>query len=121
MFPVYILLLSLSLISSFMPAADGLQQSVSDAMRSRQGTAFVMDVQSGQILASYQMDVAARRVASPGSTVKPFTLLALLDAGFVSEETAVFCPHTVRIGNRVLDCSHADDVRAVDPVKALAY
>src|SRR5688500_6780148 len=92
------------------PAANGLQRAVNDAMFGKQGTAFVMSVKSSEILASYRMDVAARRAASPGSTVKPFTLMALMQEGLVNETTALYCPHTVRIGDRVLDCSHADNL-----------
>jgi len=42
------------------------------------GTAVALDVESGRILARYHPQVAARRLARPGSTVKPFTMLALL-------------------------------------------
>src|SRR5215203_4953867 len=99
--------------------ADDLQQAVNKVMLGKQGAAFVMDVSSGKILASYRMDVAARRLASPGSTVKPFTLMALIEGGLVTESTALFCPHEVRIQDRVLDCSHPASSNAIDPVLAL--
>jgi len=80
-----------------------------------------VDVETGQVLASYRMDVAARRLAAPGSAIKPFTLMALLDAGIVKEETSLFCPRTVRIGTHILDCSHPRSPDSLDPVMALAY
>ena len=87
----------------------------------RQGAAVAIDVETGQVLAFYRMDVAARRLAAPGSAIKPFTLMALLDAGIVKEETSLFCPRTVRIGTHILDCSHPRSPDPLDPVMALAY
>jgi cell division protein FtsI/penicillin-binding protein 2 len=117
MFRICILAAVLMLAS----AGNALQDAVNHAMFGKQGSAVVMRVGSGEILASYRIDVAARRLASPGSTVKPFTLLALMDAGLVTETTAVFCPHTVRVNERVLDCSHAEGLGAIDATRALAH
>ena len=111
-------ILFLMLASS--PGTDELQQAVNQAMTRRQGAAVALDVETGRILASYRMDVAARRLVSPGSTVKPFTLMALFEAGLVTEKTALFCPITVRIGDRTLDCSHAPSRDPIDPILALA-
>jgi cell division protein FtsI/penicillin-binding protein 2 len=98
-----------------------LQHSIDEAMNHRQGAAVALDVETGQILASYHMDVAARRLVPPGSTIKPFTLMALMEAGLVKDDTALFCPRTVRIGNHILDCSHPRTPDTLDPVMALAY
>jgi cell division protein FtsI/penicillin-binding protein 2 len=103
------------------PANDHLQRIIDDSMIHRQGAAVALDVETGQVLASYRMDVAARRLAAPGSAIKPFTLMALLDAGLVKEETSLFCPRTVRIGTHILDCSHPRSPETLDPVMALAY
>jgi peptidoglycan glycosyltransferase len=100
---------------------DRLEDAVARAMSDRDGAAVVLDVETGQVLAAYRMDVAARRVTTPGSAIKPFTLLALVEAGVVDRETAVFCPMRVRIGNRVLDCSHPALSEPLDAVTALAY
>src|SRR5262249_50421036 len=90
-------------------------------MNHRQGAAVALDVETGQVVASYRMDVAARRLAAPGSTVKPFTLMALMDAGIVKDQTSLFCPRTVRVGTHILDCSHPRSPEPLDPVMALAY
>jgi cell division protein FtsI/penicillin-binding protein 2 len=103
------------------PASENLQRIVDDSMIHRQGAAVAIDVETGQVLAAYRMDVAARRLAAPGSAIKPFTLMALLDAGIVKEETSLFCPRTVRIGTHILDCSHPRTPDPLDPVMALAY
>jgi cell division protein FtsI/penicillin-binding protein 2 len=102
-------------------ANDHLQRIIDESMIHRQGAAVALDVETGQVLASYRMDVAARRLAAPGSAIKPFTLMALQDAGIVKEETALFCPRTVRIGTHILDCSHPRSPETLDPVIALAY
>lgn len=115
------LALLLTLAPSFSGAGSALQQAVSDAMARRQGAAVVLDVETGNILASYRMDVAARRLATPGSTMKPFTLLALFDAGLVTEHTALMCPATVRAGGRNLDCAHPRNLGPIDAEAALAH
>jgi cell division protein FtsI/penicillin-binding protein 2 len=117
---VYVLLL----VRLFWPLSgvnERLQRSLDDSMRRRQGAAVALDVETGEVLASYRMDVAARRLVPPGSAIKPFTLMALLEAGLVKEDTTLFCPRTVRIGTHVLDCSHPRTPEVLDPVVALAY
>jgi cell division protein FtsI/penicillin-binding protein 2 len=101
--------------------SERLQRSIDDSMNHRQGAAIALDVETGRVLASYRMDVAARRVVPPGSTIKTFTLLTLMDAGLVREDSSLYCPRTVRIGGRVLDCSHPQTSESLGPVMALAY
>jgi len=72
------LLCAAGLISA-LRAAD-LQRAMDRAMTGLAGSAVALDVDSGRVLARYHPQVAARRLARPGSTVKPFTMLALLTA-----------------------------------------
>ena len=116
----YALLLTRMLLPASQ-ANGALQRIIDESMMHRQGAAVALNVETGEVLASYRMDVAARRLAAPGSAIKPFTLMALLDAGIVKEETSLFCPRTVRIGTHVLDCSHPRSPETLDPVMALAY
>ncbi len=90
-------------------------------MAGRHGAVVVVDVQSGQIVAAYHLDVAARRVAHPGSSVKPFTLLALLQAGKLDGQTALMCKRTVSIAGHKLDCTHPATPEPLTPASALAY
>lgn len=90
-------------------------------MAGRRGAAVVVDVQSGHILAAYHLDVAARRVAHPGSSIKPFTLLALLQAGKLDGQTALMCKRSVFIGGHKLDCTHPATPVPLVPASALAY
>lgn len=101
--------------------AESLQDAVSRIMAGQEGTAVVIDVDSKEMLAQYGLDVAARTVASPGSTVKPFTLAALLEAGRLTPESPFVCRRHLRLAGQALDCSHAESVEPLDPVAALAY
>ncbi|MDR3746779.1 MAG: penicillin-binding transpeptidase domain-containing protein [Acidobacteriota bacterium] len=91
------------------------------AMAGQAGTALVLDVQSGGILAAYHPQVAAQRLAYPGSSIKPFTLLALLAGGKVDGHTTLMCKRTLTIAGHRLDCSHPATGEPLDPSGALAY
>jgi len=98
-----------------------LQTAATRAMAAQRGTAVVLNAHSGQILAAYRLDLAARRVVHPGSSIKPFTLMALLELGKVNDQTALMCKRTLSIGGHKLDCSHPATVQPLDPSAALAY
>jgi cell division protein FtsI/penicillin-binding protein 2 len=91
------------------------------AMAGRRGTAVVLDVGSGRVLASYEPEVAARRLVYPGSAIKPFTLLALLESGKVDEHTVLMCKRPLTIGGHNFDCTHPILQQPFDPSTALAY
>src|SRR5271167_2549411 len=103
------------------PGNSKLRSALAHTMAGRGGAAVVLDVQSGHVLAIYHSDVAARRVARPGSSIKPFTLLALLEAGKVDAHTALVCKRPLTIAGHRLDCSHPDTQEAMGPSAALAY
>jgi cell division protein FtsI/penicillin-binding protein 2 len=109
-----------------------------EAHRAVGGTAVVLDVRSGEILAlanaprfdpnAYQETAAQswanRAIAQayePGSTFKVFATAAALDAGVITAERAFFCPGTLRIpGNHVIREAHGEahgSVRAVDVLR----
>ncbi len=90
-------------------------------MAGQAGTAVVVDVDSGRLLASYRLELASRTLASPGSTLKPFTLAALLESGKLTPESALVCRRRVRLGGQSLDCTHVEVSEPLDPVAALAY
>jgi cell division protein FtsI/penicillin-binding protein 2 len=104
------------------PAGDTtLQQSVARSMAGKRGTAVVIDVASGKILAAYHLDVAARRLALPGSSIKTFTLLTLLKGGKIDEKTTLMCKRTLKVGGHNLDCTHPEMKQPFDAATALAY
>ena len=90
-------------------------------MAGRKGTAVVVDVRSRQILAASHLDVAARRLVRPGSSIKTFTLLALLESGKVDASTALVCKRPLTVGGHRLDCPHPVTPQPLDPPTALAY
>jgi cell division protein FtsI/penicillin-binding protein 2 len=98
-----------------------LQQAVARAMAGRSGTAVVLDVHSERVVASYRLDVAARRLAYPGSSIKPFTLMALLESGKLDGQTALVCKRALSIAGHKLDCTHPDLKQPLDAANALAY
>lgn len=111
-----ILLLALSFASAF-----GAANQVEHIMQGRKGTAVLLDVRTNKVLAAYHPEVAARTLALPGSAVKPFTLLALLNSGKVKPEEKFLCRRNVRVGNVNLTCSHPQTGQPFDAVSALAY
>src|SRR5262245_41134253 len=79
---------------------------LSRAMAGQSGTAIVLDAVSGSLTACTNPEVAARRLAAPGSVIKPFTLLALLESGRITPGTEHVCERKLRIGGKRLDCVH---------------
>ena len=78
----FLLVALFAVVCSAAPAGDEFQAAVERAMAGRAGAAVVVDVDSGRLLASYRLEVAARTLAAPGSTLKPFTLATLLGVIF---------------------------------------
>jgi cell division protein FtsI/penicillin-binding protein 2 len=81
----------------------------------------LMEVDSGRVLAANNAGEAESRLVTPGSTVKPFTLLALERQGKLGDNPRVSCLGRLTIGNRRLDCSHPRLAMPVDAQAALAY
>jgi cell division protein FtsI/penicillin-binding protein 2 len=104
-----------ALLIAPLSAAD-LQRAMDRVMSGRAGTAVALDVDSGRILARYRIDVAARRLARPGSTVKPFALLA---SG--AKARTLVCARKLQIGARQMDCTHPATPDPLDAGAALAY
>jgi penicillin-binding protein 2 len=98
-----------------------LQKAVEPAMKGRAGAAVVADVTTGQILAAQGMELAAHRLARPGSTVKPFVLMALLEAGKIEASERLLCRRPLRIGAVRMDCAHASSIVELNAEEAIAY
>jgi cell division protein FtsI/penicillin-binding protein 2 len=101
-------------------AAD-LQSAVDRAMAAKPGVAVVADVSTGRVLAAYRLERARTLAASPGSTLKPFTLAAWMEQHNGSEPAPLACPRHLRLAGRKLDCTHPLLAMALEPASALAY
>ncbi len=112
-------LAAIVLLGTTVHAAD-LNTELAHIMRGRSGTAVVVDVASGRVLADYHPEVAARRLARPGSAFKPFTLLALLQSGKLRSTDSLVCRRNLHVGSHDLSCSHPQ-TGALQAVSALAY
>jgi cell division protein FtsI/penicillin-binding protein 2 len=107
------------LIGNYGLASD-LNAEVRNIMHGRSGTAVVIDVASGHVVAAYHPEVAARRLARPGSAFKPFTLLALLQSGKLDATESFICRRTLHIGKHDLSCTHPQ-TGPLEARSALAY
>lgn len=98
-----------------------LQREVDSAMGKLPGAFVVVDVKSRAILAAHGMDLASLRLEAPGSTLKPFLLMALLETGKLDPTQEFICRRPLKIGSAQLDCTHPAEVRQLDAAEAIAY
>ena len=98
-----------------------LQVTAERAMQGHPGSLVVADVESGRILASVHSEIAAREVVSPGSTLKPFVLIALLDSGKLDPTERLVCRRKLTIAGVEMDCTHPASLRLLDSREAIAY
>jgi cell division protein FtsI (penicillin-binding protein 3) len=106
------------------------------ANQARAGAAIVLDVRSGEVLAlanwpSFDPNERNRRGADalrnraltdtfePGSTLKPFSIAAALEAGAVTpQQTFQTAPGSIRIADRTIRDAHAHGVLTVEQIVA---
>ena len=90
-------------------------------MGKQPGAFVVIDVTNRTVLASYGMDLASSRLEAPGSTLKPFLLMALLETGKLDPKQQFLCRRPLKIGSAQLDCTHPAEVAELDAADAIAY
>jgi penicillin-binding protein A len=98
-----------------------LQKSVDLAMENHPGTFVVVDVSSGKILAANNLRLAATTLQTPGSTLKPFVLMTLLNLHRVDPAQKLLCKHKLQIGSERLDCTHPISISELNADDAIAY
>jgi penicillin-binding protein 2 len=85
------------------------------------GTAILMDARHGRVL-SIENPLAARSwSAAPGSTLKPFSVLALLEANKLTARDEYVCPGKLVLNGRSLNCSHPPMPLPMNAARAIAY
>lgn len=112
--------LAIALLLAGLAYASDLNVEISHVMHGRSGTAVIADVSSGQIIAAYHPDVAARRLIRPGSAFKPFTLITLLESRKLTATDSLVCRRNLHVGKHDLSCSHPQ-TGPLQAASALAY
>jgi cell division protein FtsI/penicillin-binding protein 2 len=98
-----------------------LQLEINQSMAGKAGAVVVVGVASGKVLAQWHLNVAAQRLEPPGSTVKPFVLMDLLQKGRIDPEQHIVCRRPLYIGGKRMDCSHPVSITSLDAPDAIAY
>ena len=98
-----------------------LQGAINEVIAGQPGTIVVVSVTSQQVLASHNLELASAQLVRPGSTLKPFVLLALLDSGKLDPSQHFLCKRPLYIGNIRMDCSHTTEIVEPDADDAIAY
>jgi cell division protein FtsI/penicillin-binding protein 2 len=122
--PPFILPVAIFLLLPLLHSATAdlrLQHAVELAMQGHAGAAVVLEVTSGKILAARNLEIAAGDLVRPGSTLKPFVLMELLETGKLDARQRLLCKRPLRIGGVRMDCSHTTDVAELDADDAIAY
>jgi penicillin-binding protein A len=81
----------------------------------------LMNVPSGKVVALEGAEAARGWLVPPGSTIKPFSLLALLDAGKLDPKEEFFCPGRLELSGHSLNCSHPYVAVPMNVTRAIAY
>ena len=97
-----------------------MQNAVDRALAGAQGAAVVVTVRDGRVLAAHNVPVLTRRVATPGSAIKPFVLQLLLETGAVGPQDTIACRRNLTIAGRKLNCSHPPEFNTFHAEEALA-
>ena len=85
-------------------SARALDAAIARLMAGKPGAVVLLDVASGKIIAQSNLKTAAQRVTAPGSTLKPFVLLELLQSGKLDPEQRLVCRRKLTIAGRNMDC-----------------
>lgn len=98
-----------------------LSSVIAGLMKGNHGAVVALDVTSGKILSQWNLRFAAGRVTAPGSTVKPFVLLELLQSGKIDPAQHLVCRRLLTIAGRRMDCTHSPAITNLDAADAIAY
>jgi cell division protein FtsI/penicillin-binding protein 2 len=113
----------LPIVSEALPAANPTigEELQREADRAGDAAVVVADLSSAKVLAARNMEVAAGKLVRPGSTLKPFILLELLDTGKLDAQARLFCRRPLMIGTKRMDCTHPTEISTLDAADAIAY
>lgn len=115
------LLLSIVFCAGQQREAIALEGLIDQQMAGRRGSVVVLDIPSNKIIAAHNLKASGQVVTAPGSVIKPFVLMVLLQSGKTDPAQAVFCRRKLTIAGRRMDCTHSPAVTKLDAAEALAY
>ena len=102
-------------------AKSSFQRALHSAVAGTSAAALVLDVASGNLLASDSPENADQFQFAPGSILKPFFLAGALESRVVQSQTIVVCHRSLRVLGHNLSCSHPQTDVAFNAEEALAY
>jgi len=74
-----------------------------------------------RLITAENHEVARRWVIPPGSTIKPFTLLTLLQSKKLTPTDTFLCPQRLTIEGHSLNCAHPPTALPMNASRAIAY
>jgi len=98
-----------------------LQTIAESALAGREGAVVVIDPQTGRLRAVVNQELAFNSAFPPGSAIKPFTALAALRAGVLTEHTRIRCPGKYKRSDVIDACVHPPRLPAFNVAEAIAY
>lgn len=84
-------------------------------------TAIMLDVRTRRVVEVHREDLAREWLLPPGSTLKPFALMALIESGKMRGDERFPCPGKLVISGRSFACSHPRVGVPIEIATALAY
>jgi cell division protein FtsI/penicillin-binding protein 2 len=85
------------------------------------GTAVLLDLRAHKVIAAHAPELARRWLIPPGSTLKPFSLTALLESGKLRADEQFPCPIQLLLAGRSFACSHPPTGVPMRAETAIAY
>jgi cell division protein FtsI/penicillin-binding protein 2 len=109
-------------VSSGAPRRTALEDVIRSAFADQHsaGAAVVVRVHDRHVLAAYNVPVLTRRLATPGSAIKPFVLAFMLENHILRPDERIACRRKLTINGTRLDCSHPE-APPFDAEEALAF
>ena len=90
-------------------------------VQSQTGTSIVMRMTDRKLLHVENAAFAAGAVVPPASTMKPFALMALIEAGKLRPDDEFVCSRRLEINGHLLNCIHPPTAVPMNAARALAY
>ena len=97
-----------------------LQRAAAESLGGREGTIMALDPRTGRVRVVVNPRLATEGVFPPGSTIKPFTLLAALRSGSVKTDSRLLCRHKYAREDFSIRCAHELHLPPLDAAGALA-